>query len=237
MPKSKQVRLKHVNGFLIINADYLRALARKLTRDADLLEDLQQEGAIALLNAACNYDAARGAQFLTYATPIVRASMLSFMARMSIPMAVPPTRYNQLRRAGYIVARASKVDIIREICQSLRVSEKVARELLGECYRNYLSDEDVELDMVPAGFEADPANIYDQRLLFLNIEGALNALPVRERNLIQYHLGLSQPNGKGMTFQELEIRLNFNNHSAAEKAYNRAIETLRDKLHTTARTK
>ena len=50
-------------------------------------------------------------------------------------------------------------------------------------------------------------------------------LTPRERNVIIYHLGLGR--AEGMTFEELAIRLNFNDPSAAQKAYERAIEKLR----------
>lgn len=49
--------------------------------------------------------------------------------------------------------------------------------------------------------------------------------------MIQYHLGLNVPEGIGMTFQELAVLLNFNGHSAAEKAYNRAVKSLKQVLY------
>ena len=46
----------------------------------------------------------------------------------------------------------------------------------------------------------------------------------------QQHLGLGANDENGMTFRELAIRLNFNGHSAAEKAYKQAVETLKETL-------
>lgn len=59
----------------------------------------------------------------------------------------------------------------------------------------------------------------------------MEELSPRERNLIQYHLGVNVPDGVGMTFQELAALLNFNGHSAAEKAYLRAVQSLRQALY------
>lgn len=47
----------------------------------------------------------------------------------------------------------------------------------------------------------------------------------------QQHLGLGADDENGMTFRELAIRLNFNGHSAAGKAYSRALELLKQTFH------
>ena len=56
------------------------------------------------------------------------------------------------------------------------------------------------------------------------------ALRPREQNIVRYHLGLGTPDGKGLTFAELAVYLNYNGPSSAEKAYKRAIQTLREHL-------
>lgn len=49
--------------------------------------------------------------------------------------------------------------------------------------------------------------------------------------MIQQYLGLDGTNNDGMTFQELAVLLNYNGHSAAEKAYNRAVKSLKQALY------
>ena len=61
-----------------------------------------------------------------------------------------------------------------------------------------------------------------------------NVLKPRERNLVRYYLGIGQPDEKGMTFQELAIRLNYNGHSGAEKAYKSALRKLKKDLYSGA---
>jgi hypothetical protein len=73
--------------------------------------------------------------------------------------------------------------------------------------------------------------VYEQELLSECIQTALDESAPRERILIQQYLGLGNSNGKGMTFQELAVLLNYNGHSAAEKAYKRAVESLRRALY------
>ena len=65
-------------------------------------------------------------------------------------------------------------------------------------------------------------------LLLQRMEEVLNP---RELNLVRNYLGLDQADGRGMTFQELAIRLNYNGPSGAEKAYKSAIRKLKQQLN------
>ena len=110
------------------------------------------------------------------------------------------------------------------------------KKLRGDCcgtsirfFRKSHLDEQWE-QSVPC-FEAGPAKVYEQELLSECIQTALDESAPRERILIQQYLGLGNSNGKGMTFQELAVLLNYNGHSAAEKAYKRAVESLRRALY------
>ena len=63
------------------NSGYLTALAIRYGGNScgsSLTEDLKQEGAIALLEAAKRFDSAFGNRFLTYATPAIQAAMLDY---------------------------------------------------------------------------------------------------------------------------------------------------------------
>ena len=221
------------------NQEYLYKLARRLSNNPDVIEDLVQEGSIAILNAAGSYEPGRGTLFLTYVTPMVKKAMRNFMARMSFPMAISAVRYSQLRRVSFLVTKfqmekenTSPQELLLTICQEMNVSEKVARGLLRDfntIFQEVALDEQWE-QSVPC-FEADPAKVYEQELLSECIQTALDEAAPRERILIQQYLGLGNSNGKGMTFQELAVLLNYNGHSAAEKAYNKAIKSLRQALY------
>ena len=54
-------------------------------------------------------------------------------------------------------------------------------------------------------------------------------LTPRERNVVKNHLGIGQP--EGMTFREISIRLNYNDPSAAQKVYDRAIKKLHEHFY------
>lgn len=126
----------------------------------------------------------------------------------------------------------SPQNLLLTICRKIDVSEKVARGLLRD-FSTILQE--VALNekweqCVPC-LEADPAKVYGQKLLSKCIQIALDELAPREHVLIQQYLGLEGAHNDGMTFQELAVMLNYNGHSAAEKAYKRAVQSLRQALY------
>lgn len=228
-----------IENLLQNNQEYLYKLARRLSNNPDVIEDLVQEGSIAILDAADSYEPAQGVMFLTYTTPFIRKAMHSFMAKMALPIAIPTARYSQLRQVNFLVARfqmdkenASLQDLLLTICREMNVSEKVARGLLQD-YSTFFQETTLDEQWehsIPC-FEADPAKVYEQELLAECIQAALTELAPRERVLIQQYLGLDVTHNDGMTFQKLAVILNYNGHSAAEKAYLRAVKTLRQALY------
>ncbi len=218
------------------NEGYLTDLARSHTAWCGL-EDLKQEGAMALLAEAKRFDPSYGTKLLTYATPAIEAAMADCAARCSFSVSVPSSRYDQLRRVGYVLAQkgdtpdASLTDAVGE---TLGVSSKVAEDLLAE-YRTVFQVRQLGDDVFSVSGSGDPAKLYDQKMrrMFL-LQLVDDVLSPRERTLVCGYLGLGGPYGEGMTFQELAVRLNYNNHSGAEKAYNAALRKLWKHLCTSA---
>lgn len=107
----------------------------------------------------------------------------------------------------------------------------MANRLLKE-YRTFFHAESLGDRVFEVSYGGDPAKAYDRfmrrALLFQRMEEVLNP---RELNLVRSYLGLDQPDGRGMTFQELAIRLNYNGPSGAEKAYKSAIRKLKQQLN------
>ena len=65
---------------ILQNEGYLTNLALKHSEWCDL-DDLKQEGALALLEAAKRFDPAHGTKLLTYATPAIESSMMDYGSR------------------------------------------------------------------------------------------------------------------------------------------------------------
>lgn len=215
------------------NEGYLTDLARAYTPWCEM-EDLKQEAALALLDAAGRFDPAYGTKLLTYATPAIEAALSDYAARHAFPLSVPASRGSQLRTVAHLCAEAqdtSEAELTKAVCEKLKVSSKAAEALLKEYHALYrarrLGD-----DVFSVSCGGDPAVAYDRlmrrTLLMQRMEEVLTP---RELNLARSYLGIGQPDEVGMTFQELAIYLNYNGPSGAEKAYKSALRKLKKDLY------
>ena len=199
-----------------------------------LADDLKQEGALALLDAAQRFDVSMGTRLLTYATPAIETAMKDCAAQSSFSLSLPLDRYYQLRQVAFLYAtheQDTEADLLTAIQEKLEVSVKVAKRLLEE-YHTVFQIESLGERVFDISFGGDPAKAYDRfmrrTLLLQRVEEVLKP---RELNLVRCYLGIGQPNEQSMTFQELAIRLNYNGPSGAEKAYKSAIRKLRKQLN------
>ena len=215
------------------NEGYLTGLTRVYTPWCEL-EDLKQEAALALLDAARHFDPTHGTKLLTYATPVMEAALSDYATQYSSSLSIPVSRYNQLRRVAYLCAEgcdASDAELVKAVCGELNVSAKVAGALIKE-YRTLFCVRQLGDDVFSVSCGGNPAVAYDRlmrrTLLMQRMEEVLTP---RELNLVRSYLGIGQPNGVGLTFQELAIQLNYNGPSGAEKAYKAALRKLKKDLY------
>lgn len=219
------------------NERYLTMLAASYCEQFSqdfLVDDLKQEGALALLDAARRFNPSMGTKLLTYATSAIETAMRDCAAQGSFSLSLPLDRYRQLRQVAFLYAtheQDAEADILTVIQEKLEVSAKVAKRLLEE-YRTVFQIESLGERVFDLSCGGDPARAYDRfmrrTLLLQRMEEVLSP---RELNLVRCYLGIGQPNEQGMTFQELAIRLNYNGPSGAEKAYKSAIRKLRKQLN------
>ena len=215
------------------NEGYLTGLARAYTPWCET-EDLKQEAALALLDAAGHFDPTHGTKLLTYATPAIEAALSDYASRYAFPLSIPTSRGSQLRTVAYLCAEAqdtSESELTKAVCEKLKVSSKSAEALLKEyqtlCCTRQLGD---AVFSVSCG--GDPAVAYDRLMRrILLLQRVEEVLTPRELNLVRSYLGIGQPDEVGMTFQELVIRFNYNGPSGAEKAYKAALRKLKRDLY------
>ena len=214
------------------NEGYLTELARAYTPWCEM-EDLKQEAALALLDAAGRFDPAYGTKLLTYATPAIEAALSDYAAQYSSALSIPASRYNQLRRVAYLCAEGwdpSDAELVKVVYGELNVSAKVAGALIKE-YRTLFCVRQLGDDVFSVSCGGDPAIAYDRLMRrTLLMQRMDEVLTPRERNLVRSYLGIGQRDD-GMTFQELAIRLNYNGPSGAEKAYKAALRKLKKDLY------
>ena len=225
-PEAASCLLSQNEGYLtMLAASYCEQFSQDF-----LVDDLKQEGALALLDAAQRFDVSMGTRLLTYATPAIETAMRDCSAQSSFSLSLPLDRYYQLRQVAFLYAaheQDTEANLLTAIQAKLEVSAKVAKRLLEE-YRTVFQIESLGERVFDISFGGDPAKAYDRfmrRTLLLQLMEEV--LKPRELNLVRCYLGIGQPNEQGMTFQELAIRLNYNGPSGAEKAYKSAIRKLR----------
>ena len=215
------------------NEGYLTGLARAYTPWCET-EDLKQEAALALLDAAGRFDSAYGTKLLTYATPAIEAALSDYAAQYSSSLSIPISRYNQLRTVAYFCAEAqdtSEAELTKAVCEKLKVSSKAAETLLKE-YRTLCCARQLGDDVFSVSCGGNPAVAYDRLMRrTLLLQRMEEVLTPRELNLARSYLGIGQPDEVGMTFQELAIYLNYNGPSGAEKAYKTALRKLKKDLY------
>ena len=215
------------------NEGYLIELARAYTPWCEL-EDLKQEAALALLDAAGRFDPAYGTKLLTYATPAIEAALSDYAARYSSSLSIPASRYNQLRRVAHLCAEVqgtADTGLVKAVCGELNVSAKVAGALIKE-YRTLFCVRRLGDDVFSVSCGGDPTVAYDHLMRrMLLMQRMEEVLMPRELNLVRSYHGIGQPDEAGMTFQELAIRLNYNGPSGAEKAYKAALRKLKKDLY------
>ena len=225
---------KNAAGRLVSqNEGYLTDLARAYTPWCEM-EDLKQEAALALLDAAERFDPAYGTKLLTYATPVIEAALSDYAAQHSSSLSIPIGRYNQLRRVAYLCAEgwdSSDAELVKVVCGELNVSAKVAGALIKE-YRTLCGARQLGDAVFSVSCGGDPAVAYDRLMRrILLLQRVEEVLTPRELNLVRSYLGIGQPDEVGMTFQELVIRFNYNGPSGAEKAYKAALRKLKRDLY------
>lgn len=215
------------------NEGYLTDLARAYTPRCEM-EDLKQEAALALLDAAGRFDPAYGTKLLTYATPAIEAALSDYASRYAFPLSVPTSRGSQLRTVVHLCAEAqdaSESELTKAVCEKLKISSKSAEALLKE-YQTLCCTRQLGDDVFSISCGGDPAVAYDRLMRrTLLIQRMEEVLTPRELNLVRSYLGIGQPDEVGMTFQELAIRLNYNGPSGAEKAYKAALRKLKKDLY------
>ena len=229
-PEATSFLLSQNEGYLtMLAASYCEQFSQDF-----LVDDLKQEGALALLDAAQRFEPSMGTRLLTYATPAIESAMKDCAAQSSFSLSLPLDRYYQLRQVAFLYAtheQDTEADLLTAIQEKMAVSAKVAKRLLEE-YRTVFQIEPLGDRVFDISFGGDPARAYDRfmrrTLLLQRMEEVLKP---RELNLVRCYLGIGQPNERSMTFQELAIRLNYNGPSGAEKAYKSAIRKLRKQLN------
>ncbi|MCX8059465.1 MAG: sigma-70 family RNA polymerase sigma factor [Spirochaetes bacterium] len=243
--KAKENDKVSLNFLLNAFENYITKLASKYTKDKYLLDDLIQEGKIALIYAINKYDYSKSNNFKYYAIMWIKQAINRYYEKIIDDISIP----------------IRKRQIIRKIKKYLNNYEKNSTKNLSNIYyynnnesnKNFnFEDSGVSLKLLNYEFkyislenenslseenqrsnhekffcekEKDPLNLIEEKIFIENFYKAIDKLDERDKVIISYRFGIN--NFPELTLKEIAKIFNLSSE-AIRKIEKRALEKLKD---------
>ena len=204
------------------NSGLIHTIARRYFGRGAEPDDLYQLACVGFIKAVRGFDPARGNEFSTYAVPKIAGEIRRFLrddGAVKVSRAVKERAVRVRRVQSELEGRLGRSPSVNELAAACALTP----EEVAVCEQADVSVDSLERELSGGGRLGGDEGMEDRTCLYLSLEGALQSLPERERQVIALRFA------RDMTQQQVS-RIIGVSQVQVSRIEKRALAALREKL-------